>query len=97
MFRTCVRYTPGVREVVESWWNGYHGSMARVRLRLCRDADQWSVEREGPGSHYELTPCFSESQARAEVRRLMGRTAPANWRRVDVPSHRPRPSPGSPD
>jgi hypothetical protein len=74
-----------MREVVESWWNGYHGSLARVRLRLCQDAGQWSVEREGPGSHYELTPCFSESQARAEVRRLMDRTSPANWRRMDRP------------
>jgi hypothetical protein len=86
-----------VREVIESWWNGYHGSMARVRLRLCRDADQWSVEREGPGPHYELTPCFSESQARAEVQRLLARTSPANWRRMDDLSRRPGPASGQSD
>ncbi|MGH3663010.1 MAG: hypothetical protein ACRDT8_17625 [Micromonosporaceae bacterium] len=72
-----------MREVVESWWNGYHGSMARARVRLCRNGMHWSVEREGPRQAYEETPCFNENQARAEVQRLLSEVRPAAWRRVD--------------
>ncbi len=67
-------------QVVESWWNGAWGSMARERVRLREDKGRWSVEHVGPGDRYEYIPCNDERQARVELQRLtaFGR----GWREV---------------
>jgi hypothetical protein len=71
----------GVMGVVESWWNGFMGNMGRERVRLREDGGRWSVEHDGPGVSYTVTPCVDERQARAELARLM--TSGQQWRRMD--------------
>lgn len=71
----------GVMGVVESWWNGFMGSMGRERVRLREDGGRWSVEHDGPGSAYTVTPCTGERQARAELARAM--RPGQEWRRMD--------------
>lgn len=74
-----------VARAVESWWNGHWGSIAKERVRLRVDGDEWQVEHEGPYEAYALFPELTEPEARERLARL---TAGAEWRRLDQPSQR---------
>jgi hypothetical protein len=74
-------------ELVERWWNGQFGKMARVDIWVWKDGDTWHVRGRrrgegGPEVNHMFTGFPAELQARRMSKALRDKTpgSPDRWR-----------------
>jgi hypothetical protein len=76
-------------ELIERWWNGQFGKMARVDIWVWKDGDTWHVRGRrrgegGPEVNYTFIGFPAEAQARRQAKVLRDKApgSPDRWRDI---------------